>query len=62
LGCLGSGRPDRVYGLRAFHRRVAQGGCPPRAPTDPDMRVSRIRLVGLWIRSEKYGVHDFDGG
>ena len=27
--------------------RVALGSCPPRAPTDPDVRVSRIRLFGL---------------
>jgi hypothetical protein len=25
--------------------RVAQGDCSPRAPTDPDLRISRIRLV-----------------
>ena len=27
--------------------RVAQGDCSPRAPTDPDLRISRIRLVVL---------------
>jgi len=31
-------------------RRVGQGGYPPRPPTDPDVRDSRIRLVRLWIR------------
>ena len=30
--------------------RVAGGGYPPPAPTDPDMRNSRIRLLGSWIR------------
>ena len=29
--------------------RVAPGGCPPGAPTDPDVRVSRIRLFEGWI-------------
>jgi len=28
------------------HRRVAPGCCQPGAPTDPDVRVSRIRLLG----------------
>ena len=30
--------------------RVALGGCPPKAPTDPDVRDSRIRLVTGWFR------------
>ena len=30
--------------------RVAPGGYPPRAPTDPDVRDSRIRLLGLRFR------------
>ena len=34
----------------AVSRRVGQGGYPPRPPTDPDVRDSRIRLVRLWIR------------
>ena len=29
---------------------VALGGYPPRAPTDPDMQNSRIRLLGVGIR------------
>ena len=29
--------------------RVAPGSCPPGAPTDPDVRVSRIRLFEGWI-------------
>ncbi len=28
-------------------RRVAPGGYPPEAPTDPDMRISRIRLLRI---------------
>ena len=30
--------------------RVAPGGCPPGAPTDPDVRNSRIRLLGARVR------------
>ena len=30
--------------------RVALGGCPPRAPTDPDVRNSRIRLFEAEVR------------
>ena len=30
--------------------RVAAGGCPPAAPTDPDVQNSRIRLFGTRIR------------
>jgi len=30
--------------------RVALGGFPPRAPTDPDMQISRIRLLKLRLR------------
>jgi hypothetical protein len=33
-------------------RRVDRGSCPPRPPTDPDVRDSRIRLFGSWIRCE----------
>jgi hypothetical protein len=29
------------------HGRVGPGGCPPGPPTDPDVRNSRIRLLGL---------------
>ena len=29
---------------------VARGGCPPRALTDPDVQVSRIRFLGPQIR------------
>ena len=28
----------------AHHGRVASGDCSPEAPTDPDVRISRIRL------------------
>ena len=34
----------------AVHGWVALGGYPPRAPTDPDMQNSRIRLLGVGIR------------
>jgi hypothetical protein len=34
--------------------RVALGGCPPRAPTDPYGRVERIRLVSAWVRYRTY--------
>src|SRR4029453_7921163 len=33
-------------------RRVARGGCPPRAPTDPYVRDYRIRLLGAGTRCE----------
>ena len=33
-----------------LHGWVALGGYPPRAPTDPDMQNSRIRLLGVGIR------------
>ena len=32
--------------------RVALGGYPPRAPTDPDVQISRIRLLILRLRCE----------
>jgi hypothetical protein len=39
--------------------RVAPGGYPPGAPTDPDVQISRIRLLGLRIRCASQGtVHD----
>ena len=31
-------------------RRVAEGGCPPPAPTDPNVPNSGIRLLGPWHR------------
>ena len=39
-------------------RRVAAGGCPPAAPTDPGMRLSRTRLFRQWFRcSAVHTVH-----
>jgi hypothetical protein len=35
----------RLYAREAFPCRVGPGGRPPGPPTDPDVRVSRIRLV-----------------
>ncbi len=35
---------------RRSFARVAAGGCPPAAPTDPDVQNSRIRLFGTRIR------------
>jgi hypothetical protein len=38
--------PDYLYHYTKGDKgRVAQGDCSPRAPTDPDWRISRIRLV-----------------
>jgi hypothetical protein len=34
----------------ASESRVDRGSCPPRPPTDPDVRDSRIRLLGSWLR------------
>ena len=43
---------------RSSSCRVALGGCPPRAPTDPYVRIERIRLVSAWIRYWTiHGVH-----
>jgi hypothetical protein len=39
---------DRHQGV--IHGRVAPGDCSPRAPTDPDLQISRIRLFDLRIR------------
>ena len=30
--------------------QVGPGGCPPRPPTDPDVRDYRIRLLGMGFR------------
>ena len=39
--------------IRSLHykwkRRVDPGSCPPEPPTDPDVRNSRIRLLGEQI-------------
>ena len=35
--------------------RVALGDCSPRAPSDPDVQKSRIRLLGSWLRCEAVG-------
>jgi len=40
-------RPDTLIKTVRHHRkkgRVDLGGCPPRPPTDPDVRVKRIWL------------------
>ena len=44
-GCESEMRLPRTGGLKG---RVARGDCSPRAPTDPDLRISRIRLVTPW--------------
>jgi len=41
--------PGVVSHEHAFGR-VAPGGYPPGAPTDPDVRVYRIRLFEGWVR------------
>jgi len=38
--------------LHEFVGRVALGSCPPRAPTDPDVRNYRIRLFEQRLRYE----------
>jgi len=38
--------------LHEFVGRVALGSCPPRAPTDPDVRNYRIRLLEQQLRYE----------
>ena len=39
--------------------RGAAGGCPPAAPTDPDVPHSSIRLLGLWTRyATVHTMHD----
>ncbi len=46
---------NQASGLYAWGR-VDRGGCPPRPPTDPDVRNSRIRLFGSHIRQSKLPV------
>jgi hypothetical protein len=42
-----------VCGLHVVHvGRVALGSCPPRAPSDPDVRNYRIRLLEQRLRYE----------
>ncbi len=46
---------SRFVGVWALHRivgRVALGSYPPRAPTDPDVRNYRIRLLKQRLRYE----------
>ena len=40
----------RLARLRDGRRRVAEGGCPPPAPADPDVPNSGIRLLEPWYR------------
>jgi len=42
-------------------RRVAPGSRPPGAPTDPDVRDSRIRLFRSWVRCTTIDGVDGDG-
>jgi hypothetical protein len=42
---LGVRLPDEYVALLMEPGRVAPGGCPPGAPTDPDVQVSRIRFL-----------------
>jgi hypothetical protein len=60
--CLNSHTLPRAPGRQVLGRqpvavagapsRVDRGSCPPRPPTDPDVRNSRIRLFGTWVRCE----------
>jgi uncharacterized protein (UPF0276 family) len=45
-----AGHSDHGGYLLASFARVAAGGCPPAAPTDPDVQNSRIRIFGTRIR------------
>ena len=52
VGPRGTGKTVMLRQLRArtkdaLYGWVALGGYPPRAPTDPDVRNSRIRLLGV---------------
>ncbi len=38
--------------LHGYVGRVALGSCPPRAPSDPDVRNYRIRLLEQQLRYE----------
>jgi hypothetical protein len=40
----------KAVALGGVGRRVAPGGLPPGAPTDPDVRNSRIRFVRSRVR------------
>jgi hypothetical protein len=49
---------DDDDGGAASPGRVDRGSCPPRPPTDPDVRNSRIRLLGSWFRCESVDALD----
>src|SRR5262249_2598076 len=55
-GGRGRGRAPREPGGHrpVSDRRVALGGYPPRAPTDPDVRNYRIRLVQPTVHTRRY--------
>ena len=44
----GNGSERTKVGIKVC--RVDSGGHPPESPTDPDVRISRIRLLKLRIR------------
>src|SRR5262249_56350822 len=56
-GALGA-RAASPPAATALTRRVAPGDRSPGAPTDPDVRISRIRLVESRFRRGVDAVHD----
>src|SRR5262245_51945378 len=56
-GSVGRGGPSWLSWRSqstALPCRVALGGCPPRAPTDPDVQISCIRLVRSTLHTRRY--------
>ena len=53
LACAAVGAAPQVdaVGASACSAPGCPGALPPRAPTDPDLQISRIRLVKLQVRS-----------
>ena len=49
-GAMPSAVSSWLSSQRSCEGRVGQGGFPPRPPTDPDLRDSRIRLFETWLR------------
>jgi hypothetical protein len=47
-------RSDTRRAIPLSDCRVALGGCPPRAPTDPDVQISCIRLVRSTLHTRRY--------
>jgi hypothetical protein len=50
VSAIERGNQPACWGSGSIRGRVASGDCSPEAPTDPDMRIFRIRLLGPRLR------------